>query len=204
MSSNDVKRSSTYILGPQLLDANDLQLNIPGLERKQLQRTSVKVVKEYRKLPTSFLLKGVTRDQSSSDSEGSFAVLYGGEFSGAKVGLKVLRVKAGLSDEDKKARVWVSIGFIVITRVTMLTVTSCQMFQRECLVWKYLRHEHVLDLRGIVDDATNNNEVSMVIPWMENGNLREYFKSVQKQALLSGPELIQTVDTWVCSPTWIR
>lgn len=82
------------------------------------------------------------------------------------------------------------------TEVTLIERFK-QSFQRECLVWKGLHHEHVLELRGIAEDAIDGGQLCMVIPWMENGNLREYLRNIQAKKVLSSDELVIHVDLWV-------
>lgn len=64
-------------------------------------------------------------------------------------------------------------------------------------MWKGLHHEHVLELRGIAEDVIDGGQLCMVIPWMENGNLRDYLRSIQAKKVLSSDELVTHVDLWV-------
>lgn len=97
----------------QLLDNDELPLSSQGITRKHLQRACMKIAKEHRILPSNFLLRGVRRDSTGSQGEGSFAVIYTGWYAGEKIALKVLRVKNDMSEIDKQAKTWVS-GRILI------------------------------------------------------------------------------------------
>ncbi|EPQ54922.1 kinase-like protein [Gloeophyllum trabeum ATCC 11539] len=47
-----------------------------------------------------------------------------------------------------------------------------QLVRREALVWRQLRHPFVLPFLGI--DLESFDQVSLVSPWMANGNIRDY------------------------------
>ena len=46
-------------------------------------------------------------------------------------------------------------------------------FAREALIWRQMRHVNILELRGI-DMVTFDNGPSMVLPWVQDGNIRQY------------------------------
>ncbi|KAK7687722.1 hypothetical protein QCA50_008938 [Cerrena zonata] len=49
-------------------------------------------------------------------------------------------------------------------------------FLVECLKWRQLRHPNVLQLFG-VDTSTLHHAASLIQPWIENGDMRTYFKT---------------------------
>jgi hypothetical protein len=50
--------------------------------------------------------------------------------------------------------------------------------RREALVWRQLRHDHVLPFLGLDDTLFPGNKFScMISPWMKRGMLLEYVKT---------------------------
>jgi hypothetical protein len=45
----------------------------------------------------------------------------------------------------------------------------------ETLFWRYLDHQHLLPLLGVSQDAMAPR-LSLVTPWMANGNMLEYLR----------------------------
>lgn len=80
-------------------------------------------------------------------------------------------------------------------RLNAVLTSPTQAFYRESLLWKGLDHEHILEFLGVSDIFEDT--VCMVIPWMENGNLREYMVSQRKQGNLRDEKFVAAVDQWV-------
>ena len=49
-----------------------------------------------------------------------------------------------------------------------------QMFCKEVMTWKALRHQNVLPLLGVM---MSGNQFAMVSEWMANGNINEFVKT---------------------------
>jgi len=84
---------------------------------------------------------------------GGFADIYKGTYQGSTVALKVLRVYA-----PEKVRRKLQMDFL-----------------REALIWRQLQHQNIAPFLG-VDMYTHQPHMSMVSPWMVNGNIMEYLE----------------------------
>ena len=49
-----------------------------------------------------------------------------------------------------------------------------QMFCKEVMTWKALRHQNVLPLLGV---TMSTNQFAMASEWMDNGNINEFIKA---------------------------
>ena len=58
---------------------------------------------------------------------------------------------------------------------------------------------HVLTLKGITTDAMVDGQLCMVMPWMENGSLRDFMRNIRAKKLLTGQNLANRMDNWVCN-----
>ncbi|KDQ56407.1 hypothetical protein JAAARDRAFT_132576 [Jaapia argillacea MUCL 33604] len=56
-------------------------------------------------------------------------------------------------------------------------------FRTEILLYRQVRHRHILPLIGITDPEFSRSSAQMVIPWKANGNLLEYVKRVESPPL---------------------
>ena len=73
-----------------------------------------------------------------------------------------------------------------------------QAFYRESLLWKNQVHDHVLQFLGVAEDVFGGT-VCMVIPWMENGSLRQFLERKLKQEVIQDGPLEVTIVNWVSS-----
>ena len=63
-------------------------------------------------------------------------------------------------------------------------------------MWKDLKHEHVLPFLG-VDASVFKETLCMVLPWMPNGNIRNFIQSWKSDAAVA-PEMFQKqIHIWV-------
>lgn len=76
---------------------------IQGPTRSKLRRISLKLVLQYDKMPAALFLKNVECPDRETRGAGGFADVYCGEYAGAKVALKCLRVYL-MSSEVQKAK----------------------------------------------------------------------------------------------------
>ncbi|KAH8101101.1 kinase-like domain-containing protein [Cristinia sonorae] len=125
-------------------------------------------------LPTSFYLKGVTRSETQSRGAGGFADIYYGKWCGHAVALKRPRVEAYAHQSQ----------------------TLQASFCRESFMWRRLRHRHVLPFLGVSEDAFHSS-ICMVIPWMENGNIRSYMSVLQETGKFSGQDGARLINKWM-------
>ncbi|THH29181.1 hypothetical protein EUX98_g5007 [Antrodiella citrinella] len=101
--------------------------------------------------------------------------IYSGDLTGRKVALKRPLVDEKGSEFDK---------------------TLQRALCREALVWKQLRNEHILEFIGINTEVFIST-MCLVLPWMENGNVREYIKTVRERDKPSGPEYVTLINKWL-------
>lgn len=59
---------------------------------------------------------------------------------------------------------------------TLTVAKSIQISSSEVKRWQQLNHHNVLPFYGIWE---NNNSISLVTPWMKNGDITEYLKHDQ-------------------------
>jgi len=123
----------------------------------QASRLLVKL-SEASQLPSFLCIKGVTLLTNEPRCYGGFSNVYEARYQGPdsalqKVALKRLR------------------GYH--------TTSEYQEFRRrfcgEALVWKNLKHPHILPFLG-VDSDNFHMCIGMVSPWMENGTIRQYME----------------------------
>ncbi|TCD63897.1 hypothetical protein EIP91_004806 [Steccherinum ochraceum] len=102
----------------------------PTETRDAIRRMMLKLSVRTTKLPKSLFLQGVISKDTESYSAGAFADIFVGEYHGQKVALKRLRVFQSLHESEKqKLRV--------------------QTFYYESLIWKNLKHAHILNCIGL-------------------------------------------------------
>lgn len=73
---------------------------------------------------------------------------------------------------------------------------SLKAFYKEALIWHQLDHPHILPLLGIIEDPSGFT-ISMVLPWMENGNVRQYLDKKVKEVRFQARYTL-TIIQWVC------
>ncbi|TCD68025.1 hypothetical protein EIP91_011636 [Steccherinum ochraceum] len=147
-----------------------------GYEGKLL-KLLLRLVLKYDTLPSSLVLKGVQCTDGESCGSGGFADVYYGEFDSEPVALKRLRVYASAPDSKKHE--------------------LKQAFLREAILWMNLSHDNVLRFIGVAEDVFRNPSVCMIIPWMHNGNIRQYRDKLQTDGKLAGPAFEEHVNEWL-------
>lgn len=80
-----------------------------------------------------------------------------------------------------------------------LIIFSTQAFYRECILWKSLNHQHVLPFYGVAEDLFSNS-VCIILPWMENGRIRDYVERLRRHGRLMGQDFPAAVVHWVRFP----
>ncbi|TCD61327.1 hypothetical protein EIP91_008588 [Steccherinum ochraceum] len=145
--------------------------------QRQLLRLLLKLVLRYDKLPTFLLLQGVRCLETESRGSGGFADVFYGEYESAPVALKRLRVYAA-APASQKAKLR-------------------QAFLREAILWMNLSHTNVLPFAGVAEEVFKNPTLCMVLPWMPNGNIRQYRDEMQGQGKLDGPLFDMQISQWL-------
>lgn len=125
---------------------------------------------------------------------GSYADVYKGMHLSKPVALKRLRIFTNTTPEerDKLAKV---AGPLLLWYIAYFDSIVPQKFLLEALIWLGLRHPHVLPLLGISSSLFSSG-LCMVLPWMENGNLRTYMQGLKSQGC-SGDALRRKAAQWV-------
>ncbi|KAJ6476335.1 kinase-like domain-containing protein [Mycena sanguinolenta] len=106
------------------------------------------------RLPSSLFIFGVEERDEHPTFGGGFGDIYRASYGGERVALK--RMRHFLRGSDLRR-----------TRLK---------FCREALLWKDLRHPHILPFLGIDADSFPSF-LCMVSPWMENGTVINYLKT---------------------------
>ncbi|THH21605.1 hypothetical protein EUX98_g8333 [Antrodiella citrinella] len=143
-------------------------------DRDAIRRLMLKLSTRCEKLPTSLFLMGVKCSETECYSVGSFADIYIGEYEGRKVALKRLRMFQ-MIHESKKNRMTAA-------------------FYYESLIWKNLRHQHVLTFLGVADSLFTRG-LCMVLPWMPFGHIRHALDDFR----ISSPlfDLTPQIQKWI-------
>jgi len=124
-----------------------------------------KIARQTSALPNSFVLRGVKKTSEHPVFGGGFADIFKGLHSGNPVALKVLRVFVTEENQKKIHR----------------------EVAQEALFWKHLTHPHILPFLGVTHDVFTPR-LSLVSPWMPNGNILNYIEKharADKLALLA-------------------
>ncbi|TCD64694.1 hypothetical protein EIP91_003768 [Steccherinum ochraceum] len=142
-----------------------------------LKRLTMKLVFQHNDLPATFYLEGVECVDTESRGAGGYADVYYGRWKNKVVALKRLRPATGQSKLDPSVH---------------------RQFCRESLMWRKLEHEHVLPFWGVSKDVFDHS-ICMVLPWMENSNIRVYLYQERKYSSnrLSGEDLVKAINKWL-------
>ncbi|KDQ58598.1 hypothetical protein JAAARDRAFT_34422 [Jaapia argillacea MUCL 33604] len=141
-----------------MYDSNDWggQNEEAQTKRSALHRLLIRLSQEYDSLPPALFITNVTLSSMEPQSGGGFADIFKGTFSGdtvTTVAVKRFRLRQSSPQSEVEFR---------------------RMFNREALIWKHLKHEHVLPFLGIASDAFSSRHIAMVSPWMHHGHILEY------------------------------
>ncbi|KAG6824877.1 hypothetical protein H0H92_005558 [Tricholoma furcatifolium] len=135
-----------------LLDSFQRLLDMPGLEldfRKSLIVAMQRISTNSGLYPTRYQLKGVVQDGEYPISRGGFADIFKGHLQGQAVCMKVIRVYQNTMNDILK------------------------QISKEALLWGQLSHSNILTIYGVY---RFQNQICIVSPWMENGDITKYLK----------------------------
>lgn len=120
---------------------------------------------------------------------GSGADIYTGTLDNRKVCVKRLRYTLNMPlDEKLEVEDVSSIRLPII--IALIPTTLIKMFYREAAIWSQLRHPNVLPLLGI-DRVNFPTMPCMVSPWIQNGGLLQYRKTLPQ------PPPASQLNKWV-------
>ncbi|TFK48858.1 hypothetical protein OE88DRAFT_1737617 [Heliocybe sulcata] len=126
---------------------------LSATSRKGLHRLLMRLAKETKSLPESLFVRDVERSSNRAMvGGGGYADIYQGSVQGKVVALKHFRV---FEEEDVRR--------------------TNELFQREALVWRQLRHPYILPFLGIYAPEAASTPY-IVSPWMESGDILKYLR----------------------------
>ncbi|KAG6890510.1 hypothetical protein C0995_007709 [Termitomyces sp. Mi166 len=131
----------------------DVLTDVPPDFRHKLIVAKQRLARKSRLYPASYELTDVTAPEMPRCS-GGFADIFKGDFRGHAVCLKFVRL-------NKK------------TQIPHFE----KVVSKEAILWGQLRHPNILPFYGIY---RFNNGISLVAPWMENGDVCQYLKQHDK------------------------
>jgi hypothetical protein len=138
--------------------------------RRRCFRGLVKICGEHCILPSSYIIpeSKVQKLGDCAVSSGGFSDVWPGMYEeDLAVAIKVIRY-CELDDVQKVKKVRYPNLF-----PRTIGPDHPQNFCREVITWKRMSHPNILPLIGVM---MNENEYSMVAPWMDNGNVIEFLK----------------------------
>ena len=157
------------------------------------------MVLQYRMLPAVLTLHDIKCDPQDPCA-GGFANVWCGTYDNSKVAVKVLRVQAGMTEEDRIKRDQVRHP-VSVSNIVLMIVTKA--FLREILLWTGLSHPHIVPFLGISTDifflrATENTpaRIGLVIPWLEKGSVRQYLHMQRTKGSLSEAQMPELFNRW--------
>ncbi|KAF5352790.1 hypothetical protein D9756_006204 [Leucocoprinus leucothites] len=163
MLSNRVKRRRLMGYREEkaqlVLDTMQALIDVPDLvptSKLKLKQGLIKLSAESTLPPTCFSLCGLEIDDfSPSDSEdGNFGEIYSGMFHRQRLCIKVVKLRQK-SYMDK----------------------AVKAFLKEGVTWGQINHLNILPFYGIYRLQDKYNRLSLVSPWLENGNVSAYLEN---------------------------
>ncbi|TCD67327.1 hypothetical protein EIP91_000248 [Steccherinum ochraceum] len=143
------------------------EFSIAHHSKYYLRQLALKLAIAHNVLPPSLKLTGVERKDSEHRVEGGFAAIFYGTFNGGPVAIKRLSV------------------FLKTTGET-----------RDQLKQASLVHKHVLPFLGASEDIFCNT-ICIVLPWMDNGRIRDYIVKLRSEEKLIGADFAPAIIRWL-------
>ncbi|KDQ63520.1 hypothetical protein JAAARDRAFT_381202 [Jaapia argillacea MUCL 33604] len=123
--------------------------------RRRATRLLTKLVRESNTFPPSLFIEGASRDGRDPCAGGNFANIFFGHYEGKAVALKDLRIFL-TSEVSNRRRIQ-------------------HLFCREAVLWRQFNHPSILPFLGMWSDPSEPNHYPfIVLPWMVNGNARDF------------------------------
>ncbi|KAJ3560055.1 hypothetical protein NP233_g11083 [Leucocoprinus birnbaumii] len=144
-----------------VLDTMQALIDVPDLipaSKTKLKQGVIKLSAESALPPTCFSLCGLNIDDfSPSDAaDGNFGEIYSGVFHRQRLCIKVVKLRQK-SYMDK----------------------AVKAFLKEGVTWGQINHPNVLPFYGIYRLQDKYNRLSLVSPWLENGNVNAFLENNQ-------------------------
>jgi serine/threonine protein kinase len=144
-------------------------------------RVLAKLVKNGAFVPSSVFTQEIYQltDQRYIFSGGFSDVYHAISNSGQEVAVKRLKmnIRGNSMDADKVTQVSSRLTRELEEDPVTYMIRPLKCIYREALVWKQLKHPNILPFLGI-DRWTFGYELTLVSPWMPQGTLLNYIKSI--------------------------
>ncbi|KAF9256251.1 kinase-like protein [Marasmius fiardii PR-910] len=143
------------------LDALQLLTDLPEVETK-LRSSMYKIMLHLSKrsglCPRTLMIENVTRLGDNPVDWGGFGLVWKGRIGISKkvVCLKVVKIYTEASD---------------VQRVRLLAA-----YMQEAIVWQQLKHPNVLPFIGMYYLNNTQEQLCLISPWMDDGNLSQFVK----------------------------
>jgi len=156
---DDTAQDVIDLMHDVLITSDYSRIGLSTVNPRSMRATLRHICHERELLPTSLTLPGVECIDREVVRGGSFADIIRGQYCGKSVAIKRLRMFSGSKIETKHKL----------------------YFQREALIWSMLSHDHVLPFLG-TDTTLFPNTLCLILPWMDNGNVLDYFSKLQDES----------------------
>ncbi|TCD61463.1 hypothetical protein EIP91_008398 [Steccherinum ochraceum] len=143
-------------------------------DRSSIRRLMLKLSLRASKLPKSLFLEKVTCTEADNYAVGAFSDIFVGKYLGRPVALKRLRLFLAQHRAQKPQ--------------------TNERFYYESLIWKNLRHDHVLTFLGVTNVVFPRSPC-MVTPWMPFGHIRHALQDLRDS--LTPIEVMLQVQKWI-------
>jgi serine/threonine protein kinase len=137
--------------------------------QRLLIRTIAKLSKKSGQVPSCLMLRGVREIGEHLVDGGSFGDVWKGVVEGHVIAIKAMRFFGSHVDDAHK------VFSPTCHHPNFNKSFSLQAFANEAVIWRSFSHPNVLPFYGVY---RWKDRLSLVSPWMENGNVIEYLKKV--------------------------
>ena len=126
------------------------------------------VCRFHNTLPASYYAHNVVSVGDIPHALGGFANIHKGQCSGQPVRIKAFRTQNAMNTDSIK-----HVRIPTISDDAGLRHSTLQRLYNEIVRWKYISHPNLLPFLGISETPPL---LSIICPWMPNGNIVEYTK----------------------------
>ncbi|KAL0573288.1 hypothetical protein V5O48_008671 [Marasmius crinis-equi] len=162
---------SRRITSGQLADSPDTEDKL----RSSILRMMLRLSKKSGLCPKCLVIKNVKKLGEHPVGGGGFGDVWKGKIDGQVVCLKV--VKVYLVSDVQNLMTVCSISLAM----TEISNPLAQEYMREAIVWQQLKHPNLLPFVGMYYLDKAREQLCLVSPWMERGNLVHYLKSTSTE-----------------------
>ncbi|KAK1216375.1 Rho guanine nucleotide exchange factor [Marasmius sp. AFHP31] len=122
--------------------------------RQQVVRAMSELTYRSGRVPDGIWIQEVEDLSQDAVEFGGFADIWTGSTNGTKVALKVVRHRINHKQHE----------------------LMIKAFMREAVIWRSFVHANILPFKGMYWFKGNQEQICLVCPWMENGNLLQFLK----------------------------